>query len=120
MADRLHPSDVDAIATRVVELLATQPPAPHTGGLLTTAQAAQRLGRTQDWVRQHRHQLGLIASQGARPRLLFNAQAVAAYGDAHATRLAAQPAPTELATRRRRITTTVDLLPIRGHERNAA
>jgi hypothetical protein len=116
---RLHPDDVDAIATRVIELLQHQTPVAN-GRLLTTAQAAQRLGRTQDWVRQHRHQLGLIPSQGERPRLLFNAQALDAYAATHTTRPAARPAPTQLTARRSRTKTTVDLLPIRGHERKAA
>jgi len=46
---------------------------------LTARQVADVLGVSYDLVREHRHELGVLAGQGARPRLLFHAAAVDRY-----------------------------------------
>lgn len=42
-----------------------------SGRLLTAAEKARELGRSVEWVRDHRHELGLVQLEGERPRLLF-------------------------------------------------
>lgn len=72
---------VEAVARRVVELLREEGYVSPRGGpaLLTTRQVAEKLGHSTDWVRQHRHELGVRPGTGTRPRLLFDALAVTRY-----------------------------------------
>lgn len=52
----LDPSDVEAIARRVVELIADEAPAPPR--YLDTAALARMLDASEDWVRDHAAELG--------------------------------------------------------------
>jgi hypothetical protein len=74
----LSPAAVDAVARRVVELLREAPASESAAGplLWTTARTAQELGRSTEWVRDHRHELGVVTTRGARPRLMFDPAAV--------------------------------------------
>ena len=63
-------SCIDAIATRVVELLEQRPGAP---GLVDAAELARRLGVTRAWVYEHATELGAIRlGSGPSPRLRFD------------------------------------------------
>ena len=57
MSVRLDPVSVEEIAVRVAALLSESAPATN-GRLLTTREVARRLGRSPDFVRQHRAELG--------------------------------------------------------------
>ena len=89
--------------------------------VLTARQVAARLGRSIDWVREHRTELGLIPSAGTRPRLLFAASTVEAW--ASTQEMPPWPprprdAPVRARPRRSRApTAAADLLPIRGDRR---
>ena len=83
----LDPTLVDAIAQRVIELLAGD--APETGrqtapdaaraSSLTVADIAARYGVSRSWVYAHQRELGAIRlGSGPRPRLRFNANVAAA------------------------------------------
>lgn len=86
--------------------------------VLTARQVAERLGRSIDWVREHRNELGLIPSVGARPRLLFAATTVEAWASTQEVPEWPpwpQDAPVRARPRRSRSPrTATDLLPIRG------
>ncbi len=112
----------EAVARRVVELLADQPSSPEppasTGPrLLTARQVADRLGRSTDWVRSHRAELGQVPGVGARPRLLFDASAVDAWATAR-DEVVRSPAPDPASplararARRPRAGSGTDLLPV--------
>lgn len=111
----------DAVARRVVELLAAAPAvvsAPAAGPrLLTARQVADRLGRSCDWVRAHRAELGQVPGVGARPRLLFDASAVDAWANAR-DEVVQSPAPDPASplararARRPRAGSGPDLLPV--------
>ena len=63
-------SCIDAIATRVVELLEQR---PHGLGLVDAAELARRLGVNRAWVYEHATVLGAIRlGSGPSPRLRFN------------------------------------------------
>jgi len=119
----------EAVARRVVELLADQPssPAPpaSTGPrLLTARQVADRLGRSTDWVRSHRVELGQVPGVGARPRLLFDAAAVDHWATARqevvrSSGESVSAHPVRARGRGLRAGSGVDLLPIRGDRRAA-
>lgn len=76
---RLHPDDIEAIARRVADLVLNgpQPAAPQ---LLTAAQVAKRFGVTRDFVYARAAELGAVRLRdGARPRMRFDAERVAAH-----------------------------------------
>ena len=112
----------EAVARRVVELLAEQPSSPASPAsagprLLTARQVADRLGRSTDWVRSHRAELGQVPGVGARPRLLFDAAAVDRWATAR-DEIVPAPAP-DLASplararsRPPRVGSGADLLPV--------
>lgn len=92
-----------------------------TGGplVISVRQVAVRLGRSAEWVRDHRDELGLVAGQGARPRLLFDAAAVERWATARDEVVQSQPAeaasPLARSRKRRsRVGSGVDLLPVQG------
>lgn len=115
----------DLVADRVLERLGAagagaalrDAPAP---ALLTAREVAARLGLSYDFVREHRDELGVLAGEGARPRLLFDARRVAEFATARSStvrsRGADSPAGPGHARRRRgsRSGTGPPLLPIRG------
>lgn len=115
----------DLVAVRVVELLSTTDtgPAADTDQLVwTPAQVAEHVGRSVDWVREHRDELGVLPASGPRPRLHFSPVAVRAWASAHGERAPAPapPASTPRAAARRRLRAAPDLLPIRGAAQRAA
>ncbi len=105
---------VEAIACRVVELLREGGEGP---ALLDTGEVARRLGRSADWVRDHRAELGAVPlGSGPRPRLGYPAERVAAYsqGSRSVEPESGQPKRREPNRRHRRRGQNRDLLPIRG------
>ncbi len=105
--------DIERIACRVVELLREEPVAAKKSQPLTVAQVAKRFGRSPDWVRSHRHRLGVLPVEGPRPRLLFDAAKV----EAAATAQSPTPKPTKPQAPcrpRRRSQPERELLPIAG------
>jgi len=109
----LDPADIEAIATRVAELLRHAPPPT---GLLSATQLAQHLGLTRAWIYEHAHELGAIQlGCGSKPRLRFDLTtaktALAQTDHKHS------PHPIPRAPRPRRRpgkTTDTTLLPIHG------
>jgi hypothetical protein len=72
---RLDPASVEAIARRVVELLADPWPLP---ALLSARDVAARLGVTEAWVRERADDFGGVRlADGQRPRLRFDPERVA-------------------------------------------
>ena len=70
---KLAPEAIDAIARRVVELLAQR--TPERRELVDAAELARRLGVERSWVYTHAIQLGAIRlGNGRRPRLRFDPQ----------------------------------------------
>jgi hypothetical protein len=70
---KLAPEVIDAIARRVVELLAQR--APERRELVDAAELARRLGVERSWVYTHAIRLGAIKlGNGRRPRLRFDPQ----------------------------------------------
>jgi hypothetical protein len=66
---------VEGIAVRVVELLLEDAPAIGSKPL-TVAEVAKLIGRSEDYVRVHRGELGALPTNGVRPRILLDAEAV--------------------------------------------
>lgn len=118
--DGIHPNQdlADAIARRVVELLRDETP------LLDASEVARRLGRSREWVYDHRVELGVVPlGDGERPRLGFRPEKVAAYldaceasrrteGDANGNVEPIQPIRRRAQARQK--AGKDDLLPIRG------
>lgn len=72
----LSESSIEAIATRVAELLESRPTGP---GLVDAAELARRLGVTRSWVYENATKLGAIRlGSGSAPRLRFDPAKVAA------------------------------------------
>lgn len=91
------------------------------GRMLDANAVAARLGRSAQWVRENRDQLGAIPlGDGPRPRLGFPSEAVAAFVACSADSRPPVPGPAleagKPASRRRRSGSRADLLPIRGRE----
>lgn len=113
----------DLVADRVVARLQARP-ALTEPAVWTTARVAAELGRSEEWVRDHRHELGVLPAAGVRPRLMFDAGAVRSWATARDGReqSVAADRPPVLAARRvapSRASSDIDLLPIRG-DRSAA
>ncbi|MFN8131642.1 MAG: helix-turn-helix domain-containing protein [Solirubrobacteraceae bacterium] len=120
---RLDAESVDAVARRVVELLA----GGQGSGRLVDAQAvAELLGVSRAWVYDHAGELGAVRlGEGARPRLRFDRdRALAAWAarsgsegsqasDAQRSRGRARRGGSAV---RRGARSGVELLPIRGEE----
>jgi hypothetical protein len=114
---RLSPSDLEALAHRVAELLRsapTAPPALTRQRLLTAAEVAQWWGIERAWVYAHAEQLGARRiGAGKRPRLRFDpdevSERIAALNGAQtgsgagSTRIAADSRKRSLSRRRRGI-----------------
>jgi len=112
---RLDAWTIAELADAIAERLASPPPpsaaAPY---LLTARQVADRLGRSTDWVRDHRADLGVLPAEGERPRLLFDRERVDAFVHADAVLGARAPLAAPAPAHRRRTTPQAPLLPIRG------
>lgn len=123
MPDRLHPEDVDAIARRVVELLAPTPaPTPAPTTMVDAEAVARRFGVERSWVYQHSEALGAIRlGTGPRARLRFDPELVATALKASPAGAPSPPAAPERARARARARphqspAGVSLLPIRQPE----
>jgi hypothetical protein len=87
--------------------------------LLSPRQVGERIGRSPEWVREHRGEFVQVRfTEGERPRLLFTAASVDAWLEARAVKPALAVAELPAGTRRRRgsvarTATGVELLPIR-------
>lgn len=74
----LDPESIEAVATRVAELLGGATPK-----LLDAGEVAERLGKSRDWCYRHAEELGAVRlGDGERPRVGFPADRVAAYVNA--------------------------------------
>jgi hypothetical protein len=121
---RLHPADVEAIAQRVVELLDESRATAAPAQLLTPPDVGAQIGRSAEWVRDHRGEFTQARlTDGERPRLLFTAESVDAWLEERSSRPAPTPEPpsgydARVASgprrRRRRPAPDVELLPVRG------
>lgn len=130
---RLDEQTVEALATRVADLLANRipprqnPPGSReaeegaAGRLLSAAQVAERWGVDRSWVYRHAEQLGAIRlGTGTRPRLRFDPHRVTDYLSADDRSTTADANRARRAKRadrrrsRRRARDCGDLLPILG------
>jgi hypothetical protein len=129
---RLDEQTVEALATRLADLLANRasrqdPPGSRQAGegaagrLLSAAQVAARWGVDRSWVYQHAQALGAIRlGTGTRPRLRFDPDRVTDYltaEDRSTTASASRARPARRGDRRRsprRARDRGDLLPILG------
>jgi hypothetical protein len=106
----LSESSIEAIATRVVELLESR---QIRSGLVDAAELARRLGVTRTWVYEHPKELQAIRlGKGPCPRMRFDRiEAEAALKSAQA-----QPEPPPMAyqrpRRRRPRASSIPLLPV--------
>lgn len=72
---RLEEADIEAIASRVVELLSRQADTPSVR-LVDAAQLASVLAVERDWVYEHARELGAIRLGGPHGRLRFDLRQV--------------------------------------------
>lgn len=117
---------VEAIAQRVVVLLADAGQVAGPGRLVSAAEVAAALGLSRDYVYAHKSELGGVPlGDGPRPRWLFDLDEVRARLDARCANerslAPVSPVAPEVLPRRRRPRKgdAVDLLPIRGDRRAA-
>ena len=80
---RLAPESIDALASRLAELLgATREPAPPVENqkrMLSAAEVSRRWSISRRWVYDHAEELGArLMGSGPRPRLRFDPEEVAA------------------------------------------
>ena len=109
----LAPAAVEAVARRVVELLADEHASPPTARLLDAAHLAELLGVSRATIYDHAAELGAIRiGAGDRPRLRFDPETALAAWKARAPEPAPEPAPRP--PRRRTTPRGPELLPIRG------
>jgi predicted DNA-binding transcriptional regulator AlpA len=78
---RLAPESIEALATRLAELLgasAQAPPEEHEGQMLSAAEVSRRWGVSRRWIYDHAEALGAVRlGAGPRPRLRFDPVEVA-------------------------------------------
>ena len=74
----LSPRAIEAIATRVIELLHEHPQQPqHPDSLIDVAELARQTGLSRTWIYEHARELGAIRlGDGPRARLRFNPDTV--------------------------------------------
>jgi hypothetical protein len=107
---RLHPETVCELAVAIADELRNGVTDFPGGRPLTVGQVGEMFGRSREWVRDHRDELGVLPTTGTRPRLMFDPAKVQE----------AMRAPTPIDTTRpkphgrRRRRSSPDLLPIRG------
>lgn len=116
----LDVASVEAVARRVVELLRAERHSPRERRLVDAATLAAELGVDRSWVYTHRAELGAIRlGTGSKPRLRFDVD-IARESLASSTRKEPQTPQTPVVTggasrsRRQRLGSSADLLPIRG------
>jgi hypothetical protein len=104
---RLHPHDIRAIAEEVAALLGTGTTAARPW--LSVDEVATAFGRSREWVRDHAEELGGRKIGGRKAPWSFPASCLDA---AHAAAPADEPRKAK--PNRRKQTSSVALLPIRG------
>jgi hypothetical protein len=121
VAGELTPDAIEQIAQRVVQLLHHQPlPTDEdpsgSPDLIDAEQLARRLGVTRAWVYENAGKLGAIPlNDGPRPRLRFDLVTATQAFQARQRRnepTAPPETPRPGPTRRRRLPSTVPLLPV--------
>jgi hypothetical protein len=116
----LDPDLIDAVARRVLELVAERDTGSGSApsGLLTVAEVAQRLRVSTKWVYAHQRRLGAIKlGEGPKARLRFDAGAVAAELDSTERGVrqnAVAPEPQTKVKRSRRRLVSRPLPPVDG------
>jgi hypothetical protein len=112
----LSDHDVERIARRVVEvLLETERRDSNGASFLTTAQVARRLSVSRGWVYEHADELGATRlANGPKGRLRFDPAKLPSRIEVSAEKSPAKEQSPSNRGRRVR-TSTVELLPIRGH-----
>jgi hypothetical protein len=109
--------DPERLVEAVAELLREDGEGPR---MLSPAEAGGRLGRSAEWVRDHREELGAVAlGDGPRPRLGVPSERVAAYLASSAGSRSEDPENRSAKPIRRRrrgagMGREADFLPIRG------
>lgn len=113
----LAPAAVEAVARRVVELLADEHATRPTARLLDAAHLAELLGVSRATIYDHAAELGAIRlGNGERPRLRFDVErALTAWRDREP-----EPEPRPQPPRQRVARTDAALLPIHGHHKETA
>jgi hypothetical protein len=115
----LSPRCIEAIATRVIELLREHTrDLQHPESLIDVAELARRTGLSRTWIYEHARELGAIRlGDGPKARLRFNPDTV--------KRLLEREPPSRVeaapATRRRqiRVMNDIELLPITSNRPQA-
>ncbi|MGA2455665.1 MAG: hypothetical protein ABSG93_19335 [Solirubrobacteraceae bacterium] len=96
---RLHPADIAAIASAVVEQL-REAPAEPAGRFVDAATLAREIGVETSWVYRHKDKLRAVAlGDGPRARLRFPAEVM---GELASARAVSKASPAQAAPRRRR------------------
>ena len=109
IAMALSEADIEAVATRVADLLR---PGPATVELVDAAEIARRFGVSRDFVYGHANDFGVVRlGEGPKARLRFDPAKVRELLGA-----ADQPAPGRRPPRRKRRSS--NLLPVRGRGRS--
>lgn len=124
---REHDEFAEIVARRVVEMLRSEPPVVDDQAdalVWDTGRVAREIGRSREFVRDHRHELGVLPAEGERPRLLFDAEAVRRWATAREDVVGSGTRESPRARRLRQapasgLGTGADLLPI-GDEEKAA
>jgi hypothetical protein len=105
---RVDPTDIEAIAQRVAELIRTEASLVDQR-YVDAATLAHLLAIDRDWVYAHAGELGAVRLGGAHGRLRFDARAVA-YALRTRQAPARRPKPRPSAGRRTRPANRVDLI----------
>lgn len=106
---RLDPDDIEAIARRVAELLASRTRPGEAVRYLDAARLADVLGVERDWVYAHARQLGAIRLGGPHGRLRFDLHLV--QRNLSAADVQRSETPASRASRRLTLHDGVELVP---------
>jgi hypothetical protein len=113
MADFGSPFDLEELAARIAFLVVEQLRQPDlvVARLLTVEEVASLAGRSNEWVRDHQAELGVMKiGKGKCPRLRFDPAKVREALTAR--ELPKQESKSQLTRRRRQLKKDVELLPI--------
>jgi hypothetical protein len=115
--DQLAEALAERVACRLAEMLRERDEGPR---MLSATEVGRRLGRSAEWVRDHRDELGVVSlGDGPRPRLSFPSERVEAYLACSSGRRTEEPENgSDKPTARRRARAPAgresQLLPVRG------
>lgn len=112
---------VEAVAERVLELLAEREPPSGRSRLVSARELAEVLGVSREYVYEHRDELGaVLVGDGPKPRLRFDVETAVAAATGRQAGSRSQPldppAPAGRSSRQRRgaAASQLPLLPIRA------